>query len=174
MTSRRSGESPSILVFSLRALWRVLFRLEVAGRENLASAGAPNIVVVDHVSWLDAPILFSLMETPATFVIEPAAAKSWPRRLFLRFADACLLDHDRPLDLRALRARGAARSIMRLLRKRSAAAERNRGSRLAGEQMADLFRPRRHAKFAVANKTDENSAPISNREGRLWSEWSRG
>jgi hypothetical protein len=65
MTSRRSGESPSILVFSLRALWRVLFRLEVAGWENLASAGAPNIVVVDHVSWLDAPILFSLMETPA-------------------------------------------------------------------------------------------------------------
>jgi hypothetical protein len=32
--------------------------------------------VVDHVSWLDAPILFSLMETPPTFVIEPAAAKS--------------------------------------------------------------------------------------------------
>jgi acyl-[acyl-carrier-protein]-phospholipid O-acyltransferase / long-chain-fatty-acid--[acyl-carrier-protein] ligase len=69
-------ERPNILVFSLRALWRLLFRLEVVGRENLASAGAPNIVVVDHVSWLDAPILFSLMETPPTFVIEPAAAKS--------------------------------------------------------------------------------------------------
>jgi acyl-[acyl-carrier-protein]-phospholipid O-acyltransferase/long-chain-fatty-acid--[acyl-carrier-protein] ligase len=102
MTSRRSGESPSILVFSLRALWRVLFRLEVAGWENLASAGAPNIVMVDHVSWLDAPILFSLPETPATFVIEPAAAKNWPQRLFLRFADARVLDHDKPLDLRAL------------------------------------------------------------------------
>jgi hypothetical protein len=33
--------------------------------------------MVEHISWLDAPILFSLMETPATFVIEPAAAKSW-------------------------------------------------------------------------------------------------
>ena len=88
MTSRRSGESPNILVFSLRALWRVLFRLEVAGWENLAPAGAPNIVVVDHVSWLDAPILFSLMDTPPTFVIEPAAAKSWGSGSFLdkRFA----------------------------------------------------------------------------------------
>jgi 1-acyl-sn-glycerol-3-phosphate acyltransferase len=150
MTSRRSGESPSILVFSLRALWRVLFRLEVAGWENLVSAGAPNIVVVDHVSWLEAPILFSLMETPATFVIEPAAAKSWAQRLFLRFADTRLLDHDRPLDSRALvrEARqgqlcGPCESAQR---QRSVTAE----AVLAGEQMADLFRPRRHARFATA------------------------
>ena len=56
MTSRRSGESPNILVFSLRALWRLVFRLEVVGLENLAPTGTPNIVAVDHVSWLDAPI----------------------------------------------------------------------------------------------------------------------
>jgi acyl-[acyl-carrier-protein]-phospholipid O-acyltransferase/long-chain-fatty-acid--[acyl-carrier-protein] ligase len=92
----------NILAFALRAMGRVLFRLEVGGQDNLAPAGAPNVVVVDHVSWLDAPILFSLMETPATFVIEPAAAKSRPARLCLRFADARVLDHGKPLDLRAL------------------------------------------------------------------------
>src|SRR3977135_3845991 len=102
MTSRRSGERPHIPVCSPRALVRLVFRLEIVGRENLTPTGAPNIVAVDHVSWLDAPILFSLLETPATFVIEPAAAKSWPRRLFLRFADARLLDPTKPLDLRAL------------------------------------------------------------------------
>jgi acyl-CoA synthetase (AMP-forming)/AMP-acid ligase II len=42
-------------------------------------------------------------------------------------------------------------------RQRSVTAE----AALAREQMADLFRPRRHARFATANKTDENSAPIS-------------
>lgn len=69
-------------------MWRLSFRLEVVGRENLASAEAPNIVAVDHISWLDAPILFSLMDTPPTFVIEPAAAKSWGSGSFLdkRFA----------------------------------------------------------------------------------------
>jgi len=41
---------------------------------KLVVRGAPNIIAVDHVSWLDAPILFSLMETSATFVIAPAAA----------------------------------------------------------------------------------------------------
>jgi acyl-[acyl-carrier-protein]-phospholipid O-acyltransferase/long-chain-fatty-acid--[acyl-carrier-protein] ligase len=92
----------NIFAFSLRAIFRLLFRLDVVGHEYLASAEAPNIVVVDHVSWLDAPILYSLMETPATFAIEPGAAKSWLARLFLRFADARILDPAKPLDLRAL------------------------------------------------------------------------
>jgi acyl-[acyl-carrier-protein]-phospholipid O-acyltransferase / long-chain-fatty-acid--[acyl-carrier-protein] ligase len=56
----------NILAFSLQAVWRLLFRLDVVGHENLASAETPNILVVDHVSGLDAPILFSLLETPAT------------------------------------------------------------------------------------------------------------
>jgi acyl-[acyl-carrier-protein]-phospholipid O-acyltransferase/long-chain-fatty-acid--[acyl-carrier-protein] ligase len=91
----------NIFAFSLRAIFRLLFRLDVVGHEYLASAEAPNIVVVDHVSWLDAPILCSLMETPASFVIEPGAAKSWLARLLLRFADARVLDPAKPLDLRA-------------------------------------------------------------------------
>jgi acyl-[acyl-carrier-protein]-phospholipid O-acyltransferase / long-chain-fatty-acid--[acyl-carrier-protein] ligase len=92
----------NILAFCLRTIWRLLFRLEVVGRENLAAPGGPHIVAVDHVSWLDAPVLYSLMETPPTFAIEPAAAKSWPARLFFRFADARILDPARPLSLRAL------------------------------------------------------------------------
>jgi acyl-[acyl-carrier-protein]-phospholipid O-acyltransferase / long-chain-fatty-acid--[acyl-carrier-protein] ligase len=79
-TSRRSGESPNILTFCLRAIWRLVFRLEVVGRENLSPTEAANIITVDHVSWLDAPILFSLIGKPATFVIEPTAAESWPAR----------------------------------------------------------------------------------------------
>jgi acyl-[acyl-carrier-protein]-phospholipid O-acyltransferase / long-chain-fatty-acid--[acyl-carrier-protein] ligase len=92
----------NILALCLRALWRLLFRLEVVGGENLAPAGGANVIAVNHVSWLDAPILFSLMERSPVFAIEPAAAKSWPARIFLRFADARALDPARPLDLRAL------------------------------------------------------------------------
>jgi acyl-[acyl-carrier-protein]-phospholipid O-acyltransferase/long-chain-fatty-acid--[acyl-carrier-protein] ligase len=116
----------SILAFCLRALWRLLFRLEVVGRENLAAAGTANIVAVDHVSWLDAAILFSLMETPATFVIEPAAAKSWPARLFVRFADARVLDPAKPLDLRALvRQARSGRRLVLFLDTRAAIAGRS-------------------------------------------------
>ena len=41
-----------------------MFRLEVGGQENLAPSEAPNIIAVDHVSRLDAPILFSLLLLP--------------------------------------------------------------------------------------------------------------
>jgi acyl-[acyl-carrier-protein]-phospholipid O-acyltransferase / long-chain-fatty-acid--[acyl-carrier-protein] ligase len=92
----------NIAAFSLRALWRALFRLEVRGRENLAPTSAPNLIAVNHVSWLDAPILYSLMEPPPVFAIEPALAKTWPARLFLHFAEARPLDPARPLSLRAL------------------------------------------------------------------------
>jgi hypothetical protein len=44
-----------------RATWGLVFRLEVVGQETLTPA-----------------------ETPATFVIGPAAAKSWPAQLRLR------------------------------------------------------------------------------------------
>ena len=116
----------NILAFGLRAIWRLAFRLEVVGLDNLAPMDAPNIIVVDHVSWLDAPILFSLLETPATFVIEPAAAKSWPQRLFLRFADTCLLDSTKPLDLRALvREARRGRRLVLFLDTRSAVAGRS-------------------------------------------------
>src|SRR5271170_5096671 len=92
----------NIAAFSFRALWRVLFRLEVVGRENLEPTGSPNVVAIDHVSWLDAPIVYSLMDPPPLFAIEPALAKSWPARLFLRFAEARAVDPARPLSLRAL------------------------------------------------------------------------
>ena len=37
----------NIPAFCLRAIGRLLFRLEVVGQENLVSAGAPNIIAVD-------------------------------------------------------------------------------------------------------------------------------
>ncbi len=104
----------NIAAFSLRALWRVLFRLEVAGRENLEPTGAPSVIAINHVSWLDAPIVYSLMDPPPLFAIEPALAKSWPARLFLRFAQARAVDPARPLSLRALarEAKGGRRLAM--------------------------------------------------------------
>jgi acyl-[acyl-carrier-protein]-phospholipid O-acyltransferase / long-chain-fatty-acid--[acyl-carrier-protein] ligase len=135
----------NILAFSLRALW-VFFRLEVVGHENLASAETPNIIVVDHVSLLDAPILFSLMETPATFVIEPAVAKSWAARLFLRFADARVIDPARPLDLRALvREARSGRRLVCFLDTRAAIA----GQSMASFDVAGLIADKCDAKVTA-------------------------
>lgn len=107
----------------------------------MTSTEGPNIVAIDHVSWLDGPILFSLVETPATFVIEPQAAKRWPARLFLRFADAHVLHPAKPQSLRALvRKARSGRRLVFFLDIRTAIAGQSMASFDAAALIADALR----------------------------------
>src|SRR5271157_6172139 len=74
----------NFLAFVLRALWRVLYRLEVKGLENLPPSGAHTVIAVNHVSFLDAPIILSLMDEPPVFAIDHGIAKRWWVKPFLR------------------------------------------------------------------------------------------
>ena len=92
----------NFLAFVLRVLWRVLYRLQVNGLENLPPASAHSVIAVNHVSFLDAPIILSLMDEPPVFAIDHGIAKRWWIRPFLSLADARPLDPARPLATRAL------------------------------------------------------------------------
>ncbi|MBV8105583.1 MAG: acyl-[ACP]--phospholipid O-acyltransferase [Hyphomicrobiales bacterium] len=92
----------NFLAFVLRLLWRVLFRLEVRGLENLPPSSARSVIAVNHVSFLDAPIILSLMDKPPVFAIDHGIAKRWWVKPFLRLADARLLDPAWPLAARQL------------------------------------------------------------------------
>jgi acyl-[acyl-carrier-protein]-phospholipid O-acyltransferase/long-chain-fatty-acid--[acyl-carrier-protein] ligase len=92
----------NFLAFVLRLLWRALFRLQVKGLENLPPSGARSVIAVNHVSFLDAPIILSLMDEPPVFAIDHGIAKRWWVRPLLRLADARPLDPARPLAARAL------------------------------------------------------------------------
>ncbi len=91
--------------FILRVLWRVLLRIEVKGIENLPPAGRPNIIALDHVSNLDAPIILSLLDGPALCAFADGAPGPWWVQRLLEFAGARLIDPARPLAARALIAR---------------------------------------------------------------------
>ncbi len=92
----------NILAFSLRALWRLLFRLEVVGIENLPTEGRPNILAVDHVSLLDAPIILSLLDRPALIALDDGVAERWWIKPFLDLDGVLRIDPSRPLAARAL------------------------------------------------------------------------
>ncbi len=92
----------NFLAFFLHVLWRVLYRLEVKGLENLPPAGGRSVVAINHVSFLDAPIMLSLMDEPPVFAIGHGIASRWWVKPFLRLADARPLDPARPLAARAL------------------------------------------------------------------------
>ncbi|PPQ36180.1 acyl-[acyl-carrier-protein]-phospholipid O-acyltransferase / long-chain-fatty-acid--[acyl-carrier-protein] ligase [Rhodoblastus acidophilus] len=86
----------------LSIVFRAFYRLEVVGRENLAKAGPNCIVALNHVSFLDAPLAFSLLDGKAVFAIDSQIAKVWWIKPFLRFARTYALDPTKPLATRGL------------------------------------------------------------------------
>ncbi len=92
----------NFLAFFLRLVWRMLFRLDVRGLENLPRAGERAVLAVSHVSFLDAPILMSLMGEPPLLAIDRGiASRRWIRPL-LKLARVRPLDPARPMTTRAL------------------------------------------------------------------------
>jgi acyl-[acyl-carrier-protein]-phospholipid O-acyltransferase/long-chain-fatty-acid--[acyl-carrier-protein] ligase len=88
--------------FILQAPWRILFRLEVVGLDNIPASGARSVIAVNHVSFLDAPILLSLLDAPPIFAIDYNVVVPWWMRWFFRFADVRRLDPADPMTTRAL------------------------------------------------------------------------
>lgn len=86
----------------LSILYRTLFRLEVHGADNLAKAGSPAILALNHVSFLDAGVALSLLDKDPVFAIDSDIAKRWWVRPFLRVTRAMPLDPTRPLATRTL------------------------------------------------------------------------
>ncbi|TBW41247.1 acyl-[ACP]--phospholipid O-acyltransferase [Siculibacillus lacustris] len=87
---------------ALFLIYRILFRLEVTGTENLENLGDRVVIALNHVSFLDAALALALMEREPVFAIDSAIAKRWWVRPFLRVARALPLDPTKPMATRTL------------------------------------------------------------------------
>ena len=75
-----------------RALWRLSgMPIEVHGLEHLPSSG-PVVVVSNHASYLDGPLLFALLDRPARFVVKRELASFAPLRRILEVAGAAWVE----------------------------------------------------------------------------------
>ena len=92
----------NFLAFALRVLWRLAFRLEAVGLENIPRSGERSVIAVNDVSLLDAPIVLSLLDDAPVLGIDPEMAKRWWVKPFLRMCDARPLDPTHPLAAREL------------------------------------------------------------------------
>jgi acyl-[acyl-carrier-protein]-phospholipid O-acyltransferase / long-chain-fatty-acid--[acyl-carrier-protein] ligase len=86
----------------LTVAFRTLFRLEVTGLENVAKGGPNAIIALNHVSFLDASLALSFLETEPVFAIESGIAQRWWAKPFLRFTRALPLDPTKPMATRTL------------------------------------------------------------------------
>ncbi|HEY9213003.1 MAG TPA: acyl-[ACP]--phospholipid O-acyltransferase, partial [Ancylobacter sp.] len=86
----------------IRLVFRVLFRVEVKGAEHLKAAGVNSVIAINHVSFLDAPLIMALLDNDPIFAVDAGIAERWWIKPFLKLVRAFPLDPSRPLATRDL------------------------------------------------------------------------
>jgi acyl-[acyl-carrier-protein]-phospholipid O-acyltransferase/long-chain-fatty-acid--[acyl-carrier-protein] ligase len=85
-----------------RMLFRLVYRVEVTGVENVAAAGDRVIIVPNHVSFLDAPLVAAFLPGLPVFAIDPAQMQRWWVRPFLSAVDVFPMEPSRPMAAKSL------------------------------------------------------------------------
>ncbi len=94
---------PQELLKSIAAwFFRLLYRVEVRGWDNYREAGDKAVVVVNHVSFLDGPLLAAFLPGRPMFAVDTHIARHWWARPFLSLIEAFTLDATNPFATKAL------------------------------------------------------------------------
>ncbi len=91
-----------ILASIARVLFRFLYKVEVKGLQNLETAGRKTLIVANHTSLLDGPLLSAFLPERAAFAINTEMAKKWWVKPAFALFDLCPIDPGNPLALRSL------------------------------------------------------------------------
>lgn len=86
----------------LRTLLKLLYRVEVVGLENYYNAGNRVLIVANHCSFLDPPLLAAFLPDEITFAINTYIAKQWYMKPFLNVATFFPVDPTHPMSLKNL------------------------------------------------------------------------
>ena len=85
-----------------RSIFQLAYNLEVHGLEHLPKEGEPTIITPNHVSFLEAPMLHSILPGHAVFAVNTQISETRWIRPFLRFVKYYALDPAKPLATRGL------------------------------------------------------------------------
>jgi acyl-[acyl-carrier-protein]-phospholipid O-acyltransferase / long-chain-fatty-acid--[acyl-carrier-protein] ligase len=94
---------PQTLFASIvRGLMRLFYRVEVKGMEHYKAAGKRVLIVPNHSSFLDGPLLSAFLPEKAAFAINTYMAKAWWVKPAFALSDMCPIDPTNPLAMREL------------------------------------------------------------------------
>lgn len=85
-----------------RIVLRLAYRVELRGAEHLAAAGERVVIVPNHVSYLDGPLIAAFLPGSPMFAIDTAQAARWWVRPLLAGADIYPMDPTRPMATKSL------------------------------------------------------------------------
>ncbi len=86
----------------LISLLKLCYRVEVRGLENYAKAGKRAVVVVNHVSFLDAVLLAAFLPVKPMFAVKTYMAEKWWMKAQLRLVDFFPMDPTNPMATKSL------------------------------------------------------------------------
>src|SRR5207245_3871903 len=89
-------------------LLRLVYRVELKGIENYRRAGQRAVIVVNHVSFLDGPLLAAFLPGRPTFPINTLVARKWWARPIFWLVDAITIDPTNSMATKALIRAGQA------------------------------------------------------------------
>jgi len=85
-----------------RQFFRLFYRVEVKGLENFRAAGRKAVIIANHTSFLDGPLLSAFLPERASFAINTFVAKSWWSRPTFALFNMIPIDPTNPLAIRVL------------------------------------------------------------------------
>jgi acyl-[acyl-carrier-protein]-phospholipid O-acyltransferase/long-chain-fatty-acid--[acyl-carrier-protein] ligase len=92
----------TVIKAALRTVLRLLYRVEISGEEHMPQAGSGAVIVVNHVSYLDAALLAAFLPGKPTFAVHTRIAQAWWMQPILPLFDAFPVDTTNPLSTKAM------------------------------------------------------------------------
>lgn len=86
----------------LQIFLKSFFKVEINGLENLEKAGDKAVIVGNHVSLLDAPVLAAFLPGKPMFALNTQVAEWWWVKPWLKLIDAFPLDPTNPYSMKGL------------------------------------------------------------------------
>ena len=85
-----------------RFLFKVLYRVEVRGLDNYPRDNGHYVIVPNHASFLDGPLLMSYLPDMPVFAINTDVNNKWWVNIFTRFFEMFPLDSAQPMAIKGL------------------------------------------------------------------------
>jgi acyl-[acyl-carrier-protein]-phospholipid O-acyltransferase/long-chain-fatty-acid--[acyl-carrier-protein] ligase len=92
----------TVIKATLRWVLQVLYRVEITGGEHMPAVGTGAVIVVNHVSYLDAALLAAFLPGKPTFAVHTRIAQAWWMMPILPLFDAFPVDTTNPLSTKAM------------------------------------------------------------------------
>lgn len=83
-------------------IFKTLFKVEVHGAENFSKAGDRAVIVANHVSWLDGPLMTAFGPQDALFPINTFIFSKWWGALSQKFANMIPVDPTSPYAIKTM------------------------------------------------------------------------